>query len=206
MPRVARADDVHAAATAHVDDAQPAPRHVDTQPPEDTPDGDAPDDDCSRCRCRRWYGWQTLSTDGAALVTFALIGPTNTPGLGLLGLAFYGLGGPVVHALHGNFGAAVGSLALRDVVPPLLFLTGFALFHRSDAQSSGEINVSGFGEGLIFFGAGALTAVVLDAAVSSFERAPSPARAKDPPDTASRWWPSVQPVRSGAMGGIGGVF
>jgi hypothetical protein len=69
----------------------------------------------------RWYGWQTLTTDGLAmgmtLGSFAYNGDGNV--VTLLGLGTFALGAPVVHAFHGRFQYAFGSLALRVGLPLL---------------------------------------------------------------------------------------
>jgi hypothetical protein len=67
---------------------------------------------------RRWYGWQTLLTDAAALalgwpgVSTASESRVSGAVVVMTG-ATYLLGGPVVHVAHGNMGTGVGSLALR---------------------------------------------------------------------------------------------
>ena len=63
-----------------------------------------------------WYGWQTLTTDGVALTGLlgaGLFGNGAGYGIAALSLGGYVLLAPIVHAVHTNWGAAVGSLALR---------------------------------------------------------------------------------------------
>ena len=69
---------------------------------------------------RVWYGWQTLATDGVALLTLGAGGLVRETAhedvFGyVLPLSFgsYFLGAPIVHAAHDNWGTAAGSLALR---------------------------------------------------------------------------------------------
>jgi hypothetical protein len=78
-----------------------------------------------RERARRWYGWQTLTFDAAALgvgVTGVSLHEAH-PGagvvLGATGLLGYSLSGPVVHWAHARPGAAGASLALRLGLPLL---------------------------------------------------------------------------------------
>ena len=66
----------------------------------------------------RWYGWQTLLTDGAAVALVALTavpGASNTQvtALGVTSALVYGFGGPFVHAARGRWNAALKSLGLR---------------------------------------------------------------------------------------------
>jgi hypothetical protein len=53
-----------------------------------------------------WYGGTVAIVDGASYLSMLLLPPA-----GLAGIA---LGAPVVHASHGRWGAAAGSLALRS--------------------------------------------------------------------------------------------
>src|SRR5262245_7305404 len=69
---------------------------------------------------RSWYGWQTLAIDGTAFATWtvtSLVGKTQArppvSTVNLAGRGVYLLGAPIVHAVHGKPGAAIGSLALR---------------------------------------------------------------------------------------------
>jgi hypothetical protein len=78
---------------------------------------------------RTWYGWQTLTTDGAALATWFVVNPiVRDPDLpavqavNFAGLGVYLLGAPIVHALHGNPAAAVGSFGLRALPFGLAYL------------------------------------------------------------------------------------
>src|SRR5215467_11328850 len=59
----------------------------------------------------RWYGWQTLLVDGAAI---GLGVATRNAGVFL---GAYALGAPIVHVAHERFGEAAGSLGLRVVMP-----------------------------------------------------------------------------------------
>jgi hypothetical protein len=66
-----------------------------------------------------WYGWQILTSDAATLATtlvlFNVEKNENVAGTNFY--AGYLLGGPIVHAAHGNLGTAVGSLAVRAGMP-----------------------------------------------------------------------------------------
>ncbi len=70
----------------------------------------------------RWYGWQTLATDGAAtMMLFAAADSRDGAGLAYGSLAMYNLGAPIVHFAHGNFGRGLGSLAVRSLPSVLIF-------------------------------------------------------------------------------------
>ena len=59
---------------------------------------------------RRWYGWQTLITDGAALaVVGSDTGEVALPAV----LAAYEFGAPIVHFAHGHVGKGLASLGMR---------------------------------------------------------------------------------------------
>lgn len=82
---------------------------------------------------RRWYGWQTLVTDGVAvgLFAFAKAAGDNSAavvvgGLGALGA--YVLGAPLVHVGHRRYGVAFGDLGIR-IAAPVLFALVALLSH-----------------------------------------------------------------------------
>lgn len=130
-----------------------------------------------------WYGWQTLLTDGVAVVvgalaysggshsdsgtTMLLVGPgmmsamrmsddnSSISGSVYIGGALYALGAPTIHVAHGRPGVALGSLALRTL--PLLIMTS--------ACDSGDIGDCLAGLLLAFSSFPA--AVALDASVFS---------------------------------------
>jgi hypothetical protein len=119
----------------------------------------------------RWYGWQTLATDGAA-ITLVVIGVDQGAGdpfsrnrhgeaIALTGLGTYLVGAPAVHAFHRRAGAAMGSLALRVGAPAAGFLAASTLEGcvGSDNADSCASRAEGVG---ILFGIG--TAMALDAA------------------------------------------
>lgn len=59
-----------------------------------------------------WYGWQVLIADGVGLTLF-LTADGERPGQLWAALGTYALGGPIVHASHGQGLRALGSLGLR---------------------------------------------------------------------------------------------
>lgn len=78
---------------------------------------------------RRWYGWQTLATDGAAFALFAYAGTQQFSGAlpnvaSTTGVAMLLLGAPTVHWAHGRIGTGFLSLGMRLVAPTLGAVVG----------------------------------------------------------------------------------
>ncbi len=114
----------------------------------------------------RWYGWQTLGMDAAALGVGLSAG-------GTAGLGMYSVGTPLVHWAHGHHALAVIDFGVRAVVP---FTVGY--FASQDCR---DRVASGQGTGGVFTCedsanlAAALPAfaiTVLDLAISHDEIAP----------------------------------
>jgi hypothetical protein len=134
---------------------------------------------------RVWYGWQTLATDAIALGPLVLMAAMNGDGAEVfvpLALGTYVLGGPIVHATHGNWGRAGGSLSLRVGAPILCALPVAA------------IPVPGFALAGLLVGAG--LAITLDAAVL----------ARETVVTETAWQPVVLVGKDAAWAGITGRF
>jgi hypothetical protein len=104
----------------------------------------------------RWYGYQVLATDlgGWALVTGGVM--AELPPMWLTGVGALLLGGPLVHAAHGNHGSAAASLGLR-VGGPLLGAAGGAALSSAFGGSGGE---SGAGRTINLFLFSAVGAMV----------------------------------------------
>lgn len=129
-----------------------------------------------------WYGWQTLSIDGAVLATGLLpiipktSSPTANTTIAITWVSAYALGAPIVHWAHGQVGKGFGSMGMRVVGPfagvflgaGVGFLTG-ADFGARD--SNGNALYTSTGETLMAAGflAGFLTPMVIDAAVLARE-------------------------------------
>jgi hypothetical protein len=132
---------------------------------------------------RRWYGWQILLTDGAALASIGLA--SNGSGWGDLALALYLGGGPVVHFAHENGAKGLGSLGLRVVAPVGSALVGGLL----GAMVGGCTNDCGdvFHPSAVLVGAGAgflvglLGASIVDVAVLAYDAQPVESRAHAEP-------------------------
>jgi hypothetical protein len=121
---------------------------------------------------RRWYGWQIMFTDGAALVS--LSGSGRGSGWGYLALTLYLAGGPVVHFAHENGVRGVASLGLRVVGPISGALMGALVGSTAPNNCGGDYicfspAVIGAGVGLVV---GTLAASIVDIAALAYEKAP----------------------------------
>ncbi len=122
-----------------------------------------------------WYGYQTLLVDGIALVALpAGIALTVNeakgdnaaiPGLAVTGLGAtsYLFGAPIVHWAHGRVGIGFLSLGLRILAP----VAGLGLGAVGSQITNDSKNQDGIPVGA---GLGALAAIVIDAAVLSWEK------------------------------------
>ena len=169
------------ARTAHAE--APAPSSADAAPPE-PPSGGQPDEEPSpQIVVSRWYGWQTLIADGAAMSVVVSGIASESPGLMVAGAVTSLVAPPAVHIMHDRIGIGGVSFFIRLLAPPLLGYT--AAFVGSRVHRSGDTFDSG---GYAFTGAvvgvllGWATAVVLDAAVFSHEKI----KVQDRPSRATR--------------------
>lgn len=88
--------------------------------------------------------------------------------LGSLSLVGYGFGAPVLHLIHEHPGRALGSLALRGALP----LTFGYIGAKAEDCEEGEF-FCGVGGAVLGGLAGIVTAMVVDAAVLSYEEVPA---------------------------------
>ena len=136
---------------------------------------------------RSYYGHWGI---GADLATVAVALATKEPAVALA----WPLYRPVVHALHGQWGRAAGSLALRGSLTAGLFVCGAVC----DSLSDGEQVAALAG----FFTAAALVSAA-DWTLLSWRDEPAPALV----DFGSvRANPSVATVEGGMVFGLGGTF
>ncbi len=114
-----------------------------------------------------WYGWQTLLLDTTSVLVIAASGgPGGLDSAGrTLGLGALVFGAPIIHAAHGNWGIAAGSLfGLRIGMPIGLGALGALYFERPDCDFCA---LGGF---VIGAALGGVTAVIADAAIATEER------------------------------------
>jgi hypothetical protein len=159
---------------------------------------------------QRWYGWQTLTLDGAALglglsgahlfERHAAAGVT----LGAAGVLGYSLSAPLVHWAHGRAGAAGASLALRVGLPLLsvgVLSGGSAARCPGTGASDDERYCERMERTLLLAGSlSMLAASLIDAAVLGWE-----------PQSATSTGAGLLPVvawdgRRGATAGLTGAF
>jgi hypothetical protein len=121
-----------------------------------------PRDDASRAghvdMATRWYGWQTLLSDGLAVVATPLLPP--------LGIGLYFLGAPTVHLAHVNGWGILGSLGVRIVAPTIGYFIGAA---AAEGCTGLLCEVEGGAWGALV---GAGIAAVVDAAFIAREQVP----------------------------------
>jgi hypothetical protein len=142
---------------------------------EPEPEPDAPREHVAR----EWYGWQTLASDGLSFTMMGLgvgslaheVGSsqsddrhTTSAFLMVTGATGYLLGAPTVHALHGHWGKAGASLALRG--GPIALGSMVALAGRGREAGGAAAGA------IMFFGV--IAAVIVDSAVVANEDAPPP--------------------------------
>lgn len=161
------------AAPAPAPAAPPAPQPTPAAPaaPEDEGIHPLPVEESSS----RWYGWQTLATDGGAVLLIAaslatIDGSRDTASEALAwgALGAYALGAPVVHFAHSNPGRGLGSVAMRIGGPIVLGFVGTVL---EDCRGGGH-DFCGLSGALLGASAGILGAVAVDAAVLAYDEQP----------------------------------
>ncbi|HWZ87786.1 MAG TPA: hypothetical protein VNW92_03020 [Polyangiaceae bacterium] len=161
-----------------------------------------------------WYGWQTLSTDGAAIGVLLLAGTfirnddtdsqrDAADSVLVLSAATYALGGPIVHVAHRQWGKAVTSTGLRIGLPVTGILIGAALDRCGPYSDSDTCGAIGPGVGMLL-GIGA--AIALDASALAYEPVPvaSATRARQPLATTAA--PFVIADARHALLGVSGTF
>lgn len=123
-----------------------------------------------------WYGWQTLTTDGASILLTLMAlrssdssSSTTANTLGWLSVGTFVAGGPIVHFAHGNAGKGLGSLALRVGLPIVAGGLG-AMVERT--QCSGG-DFCGLGGAFLGGLAGVTGAIVIDSTLLSYQRVPA---------------------------------
>jgi hypothetical protein len=141
--------------------------------------------DAASPRKGAWYGWQILVIDGLALVAGTVALPQTGGDSGVRSAAFAGaalagyiLGGPVVHAVHREFGKGGISLGLRTGGP--FSLAALGIFVGAVVGGLKPPALTGSIVGMeIGLGVGAVVASAVDVALFSFEK-PRPAETTTP--------------------------
>lgn len=165
------------AISARADDATQTPSPnviiVESAPPPASPPAASPPiasvDPLARPKYRRhWYGWQTLTFDGAAIVGGIGLGELGVKRPELFWLGTYALAPPVVHLAHGRVGIAFADLGLRVAAPTATTAIGYAIACKKEG-SLDDLGtcIAGMALGFVI-GYGA--AVAVDAAVLAREQ------------------------------------
>jgi len=151
-----------------------AEREADARPPPE-PDIGEPEDFELASR-RRWYGWQTLTADGASLGVLILgtaLGSRSESGddLVALGLLGYEFAPGIVHFTHRNVGRGFASFGIRLGMPLAGAFLGASL---ASGCNTNLCEATGAGVGVLLGMGGA---VAIDAALFAYdERKRSSAR------------------------------
>ena len=156
---------------------------------------------------RRWYGWQIMLTDVAAiglLATSLMAREDGSAGhlsesLEGAGMGAWLLGGPTIHLAHGDAIQSIGSLALRGLLPIAGAIVGSSI---GEAGAEGEL-LAGLQEGIYGLLAGAATAAVLDWTLLSYETVARPASEASQPGSLA---PSIAFTKSSVSLGVRGSF
>jgi hypothetical protein len=149
---------------------------------------------------------QVLAGDLAAVTLFVAGGLLEGPGGAdntlsetamLAALGGYLFNGPVVHAMHGDVGRSIGSLALRAALPVAGAYIGVATANCKDEF------LCGLGEAALGFLVGGVTAAAIDATLLSTGSDDSPVEEPRPRLSIA---PRVAVTPQLAFAGLGGTF
>jgi hypothetical protein len=180
-------------------------------------------DVAAESQSRRWYGYQPLAADTTALAVALWMPGVSRGAAFTTGVALWGLGGPIVHAVHRRPGAALVSLAMRAAFPLLgWYASGggrgcqttckTAVGSCADDPSNNYWHVTSTtcGGSAAAVELGALVASALDSAVVGWETA-SPGQAKAESAARSQGGltldsAGLSPTQSGAALSLGGHF
>ena len=165
----------------------PASEQAAKPPPESAPLVSAPKLPHEQPLESRWYGWQTLLVDGAAIGTLFAAAGTESSELAILGVGTFYLGAPIVHFTHGNVGRGFGSLGLRVGAPLIVGAIG-----AGSADCNRDHEFCGFAEFAAGVAVGAALAVVVDAVALAYDSQPQP-------ETGLRLSPSFGLHRNGGQ-------
>jgi hypothetical protein len=157
----------------------------------------------------QWYGWQTLTTDGAAGAlaagTFATNGGVEVT-FWTLGIGTYALGPPIIHLAHGRPAMATGDLALRLGVPALGMLLGAQVDASKPLHCNEMLDCHQSSDGMVAGGLIAAAAVAaLDASVFAYDASERRIH-KDAARAGFAWWPSLALTPRGGRAGVSGSF
>jgi hypothetical protein len=155
------------------------------------------------------YAVETLVADGVSVATIAAgvaVGNDAGSAVSAIGIAGYAIATPIIHGIHGSWGRAGGSLAMRVIGIPVATLVGmlggFATCPKGPTDEAGAAMGHGIAcgavGGLVGAGIGALIVTSIDASMLAKEEVRKPSGVSLTPtfDASSR----------GASVGVGGTF
>jgi hypothetical protein len=119
----------------------------------------------------RWYGWQTMATDGGAYLMLVGGGYGENSEAMIAGVGLYVLGAPLVHTYHEEYARAGISVGLRAGLPVLGGLLGGKVF--CSERSKRREFLQCFGEFFIGAAVGVVAAQVTDAALLAYTDEPT---------------------------------
>ncbi|HEX4456303.1 MAG TPA: hypothetical protein VH143_35825 [Kofleriaceae bacterium] len=110
------------------------------------------------------YRLEVAGADAAVVGALAL--GHNSDAVIELSIATYALAGPIIHAVHGRYGTAAGSLFMRAALPLLGGVLGYALTAGTTSNGGGEPALEGgAGGAIVGVVAGAVAASAIDIGV-----------------------------------------
>jgi hypothetical protein len=176
------------------------PAHAQDVPRVDTrndilfrPPGTAQPEAAPKAPRTTWYGWQILLADIASLAT-----ATQVPAYGLV------LGGPAIHALHGQRKKAWQSFGLRLGLPFAGALVGLAAVEESCDRSGCGGGMQALAGMALGAAAGWVTAAIVD--ITYLARKPSKVSRELRKIQRMPVQPSISMVEGGAVLGVGSAF
>ena len=130
----------------------------------------------------RWYGWQTLLADFGALALTIRLGASvdehndaAVVGAVVASVGAFALGGPIVHAAHGHWEKAGGSLALRGGLMLLGGLVGWGIGADACSQYFYDHEGCALGYAVVGLVAGTAASIIVDASLLGREPVPTSA-------------------------------
>jgi hypothetical protein len=150
----------------------------------------------------RWYGWQTLVVDGGTILVAI---PTSGAAL----LVGYPLGGPIVHWAHGRVETGFADLGIRLGAPIAGALTGIGIYAATGPHHCGNCELADLevlAAGMLGAFVGAVSAVVIDAAVLAREDVPVDRTKNVAKRDAVRITPTLRPGHGSLTAGVAGTF
>lgn len=151
----------------------------------------------------KWYGWQTIIADAAALTfmggTVMTVKDRTAPmGFFILGTGTYALGAPIVHWSQGEVGRGFASLGMRIALPTLVGLTANQMSRGCEGRN-GWIDLCREGRTAVGILVGSVLAMVFDSAALAWKEVPRPRQ-------EARILPSLDVNGGGAKVGLQGSF